>query len=1514
MQKIRYLIIALLCAVVQGAWAKDYIVSNETELRGAMENGANITLTGNITLTDVLLIDGNKTVTINLNSKTLDRNATSRSSAAIGVRSGSTLNLSNGTVTRGWGGGGGAIWNEGTLNMTSVTVSNSTADDRGGGISNNGTLTMTDCTVTGNTSSDAVDPAGGGGIFNYNGKTATLTNCTITGNTASTYGGGGICNYGTMTLENCSVKNNNANTTGGGIFCSTTSTLSINGCTITGNRAESYGDGIYIDNSTFNMQGLCTVKDNNDSNIYLYGSDTNITVTGAFTDGSKIGVGFSDYGRKFTSGYSTHNSGTDPGNFFSSDNYKYGIGEKDGEAYPGAYYTERSWTGGNTDGHVASTQKLCTSYKTYSSNTDDKTLNGGWYVLSGTFTFNNRVKLNGNVNFILLDGCNVEFDNGIQIPKGWTLTIYAQSDGDSKGYLRADGSEGENAAIGAERSIMGGKLVVHGGKVYAKPDGNNAAGIGGGNGNYSGMQSVTIYGGTVTAEGKSSGPGIGCGQDNASGHSPSVTIYGGTVTANGGNYAAGIGGGENCGNGTIKIYGGTVNATGKKNGAGIGGGEDSNQNNPIYIYGGNVTATAGNHGAGIGGGGANSSDAKGSCNGGTVTIYGGTVNATGGSSAAGIGGGYRFSSNGTGGNGGTVTIHGGTVNATGGTTGAGIGGGVFADGGTVTINGGTVTATGGDYAAGIGGGNCGNGGTVNINGGTVTATSSSLTVSESSEAHAIGHGCSVTNDGSLTLGSTIQVRGGGTDGGLVAKDNRVSYLKTKGTRTAMVCDHSSITGYTSNDDYYHHINCQYCEGEDEHHVKGDGDKCTKCNHALPTHAYTLYEANAEGTGYASEGTAYYVTATHEFTFPSCSVVPKKMIFAGWLLSDTEPSGLIAQDSEDLIEAGSTITVDMENDRTYYARYTEMYFSGGEGTASNPFLISDADDWNRLANAVKDGYSFSGMYFQLTDNISVTKMVGETVDNRNFSGTFDGDGHTLSVSYTTTEEYTAPFRYVDGATIQNLKVEGTITTSAKFAAGMIGWSQGTVSITNCAVDVTINSQVNGDGTHGGFVANNIGAVTLAGCVFNGKLLGSNTEGVGGLVGWNETNSGATATITNCLFIPTENTVKDGKTLVRTRNNGLTITNTYYTSTISNVTDQGTQAYTVTSGTDGLTLDYSGSATDYGSIKAYSFGLLYDGMLYSGSGKKVTFTLQADEEISNVAASGVSLTGPSDGIYTLTMPGANVSITATLGNYEITLYDAQNNTETIEANDDHIGNVTISGRTIFKDGNWNTLCLPFDMTIAGSPLAGATLKELDVDDKWTIDNEQWIIDNENGTYQTGLDGETLYLYFKDATAIEAGKPYIIKWTNGTDIGSPIEFSNVEIEGSNPETVVSADGKVQFLGNYDPVPLTGGDASNLYLGVKDGKSALFYPAEGQERTINAFRAYFHVDLSDDPAPVRAFVLNFGDDGETTGIVNIEHGILNIEHSAGAGWYDLSGRKLAKKPTAKGIYIYNGKKRVIK
>ena len=99
----------------------------------------------------------------------------------------------------------------------------------------------------------------------------------------------------------------------------------------------------------------------------------------------------------------------------------------------------------------------------------------------------------------------------------------------------------------------------------------------------------------------------------------------------------------------------------------------------------------------------------------------------------------------------------------------------------------------------------------------------------------------------------------------------------------------------------------------------------------------------------------------------------------------------------------------------------------------------------------------------------------------------------------------------------------------------------------------------------------------------------------------------------------------------------------------------------------------------------------------------------------------------------------------------LYDDQDNSETIaEATPDKQYVVTLKGRTIYTDGCWNTLCLPFNIDdFTGTPLEGFTVKELDTQPV-------------NNGHATGFDSGTLYLNFKDATSIDAGKPYIVKKT--------------------------------------------------------------------------------------------------------------------------------------------------------
>ena len=91
------------------------------------------------------------------------------------------------------------------------------------------------------------------------------------------------------------------------------------------------------------------------------------------------------------------------------------------------------------------------------------------------------------------------------------------------------------------------------------------------------------------------------------------------------------------------------------------------------------------------------------------------------------------------------------------------------------------------------------------------------------------------------------------------------------------------------------------------------------------------------------------------------------------------------------------------------------------------------------------------------------------------------------------------------------------------------------------------------------------------------------------------------------------------------------------------------------------------------------------------ENMTFWLQTNENVIEPEAS-----------YTVT---DDLSITARYTAIDITLYDDSSNSDILFTSDGKKAQkVTLAGRTIYKDGKWNTLCLPFNLTLAGSPLDG------------------------------------------------------------------------------------------------------------------------------------------------------------------------------------------------------------------
>ena len=218
------------------------------------------------------------------------------------------------------------------------------------------------------------------------------------------------------------------------------------------------------------------------------------------------------------------------------------------------------------------------------------------------------------------------------------------------------------------------------------------------------------------------------------------------------------------------------------------------------------------------------------------------------------------------------------------------------------------------------------------------------------------------------------------------------------------------------------------------------------------------------------------------------------------------------------------------------------------------------------------------------------------------------------------------------------------------------------------------------------------------------------------------------------------------------------------------------------------------------------------------------------------------------------------------------------------------VVLQERKLYKDGDWNTLYLPFDvdLTDLACPLYGAEARTM-----------------ESAT----LEGETLKLTFGNPVeTLKAGVPYIIKWSAGSSEGTE------ETEGSeyilNPifRNVIVKNERhpfygdyIEFSGNYDKFTVDKEDQNFLFLGANN---KLYYPDGNAPTNLGACRAYFYLGGGEAPQ-FRNIVLDFGE-GET---VSIENVTLH-EDENGNLWFSLDGQQLSDKSRQRGLYINNHKK----
>ncbi|SBW07687.1 Peptidoglycan-binding lysin domain protein (modular protein) [uncultured Eubacteriales bacterium] len=146
---------------------------------------------------------------------------------------------------------------------------------------------------------------------------------------------------------------------------------------------------------------------------------------------------------------------------------------------------------------------------------------------------------------------------------------------------------------------------------------------------------------------------------------------------------------------------------------------------------------------------------------------------------------------------------------------------------------------------------------------------------------------------------------------------------------------------------------------------------------------------------------------------------------------------------------------------------------GEGSNSNPYKISTAEQLARLASLVNGGNDFSGKHFALQNDLDLSGYAGGEGwvpignDSYRFNGNFDGNGSKitgLTIGYSAAL-YKGLFGYVgiDG-TVENLGVTDVSVTGNWYVGGVAGIVVGTVQNCYATGDVSGNYYVGGVAGH------------------------------------------------------------------------------------------------------------------------------------------------------------------------------------------------------------------------------------------------------------------------------------------------------------------------------------------------------------------------------------------------------------------------------------------------------------------
>lgn len=189
------------------------------------------------------------------------------------------------------------------------------------------------------------------------------------------------------------------------------------------------------------------------------------------------------------------------------------------------------------------------------------------------------------------------------------------------------------------------------------------------------------------------------------------------------------------------------------------------------------------------------------------------------------------------------------------------------------------------------------------------------------------------------------------------------------------------------------------------------------------------------------------------------------------------------------------------------------FAAGTGAVDDPIEISSEAELKDFRMRVNNGEK--SLCAKLTTDIQLSEnwtpfAPGDGYISNAFGGTFDGNNHTIKNLTVTNGD--GLFASVNGATIKNLKVEGTISGTSANVGGIVGKTQGKVTITNCSFTGSVSTSKSGSSNAAGGIVGRVNAGTLKveNCA-NHATVTAEKASAAGIIGYGGSNK---VTITNC----------------------------------------------------------------------------------------------------------------------------------------------------------------------------------------------------------------------------------------------------------------------------------------------------------------------------------------------------------------------------------------------------------------